>query len=700
MTTILPPWAGLSLGLSALLGAGASRAVAQEATRPPVAIAPLWPADQYQSGRATLELSLSRALDARTERLGLLIGTVDVSGLVDVRGQRVRYRASALRLPSGESEIIAYLVSASGNWQEIGRIPLKVRTRAGLDQGRVAMDLSSTGQLTQRAANGAASPRRGANQDLTLRLGAEGQMSRRGWTITSQANALGVTDQAQRLRWSELQAGAPAIDLSDYRIRITDGRSHVTVGSVTAGNHRHLLNNFQSRGIATALAPASFATFEAAALNGTNVVGWSNALGVMQPDHQVWSAALSMELVPSRPGAIHVRVSGLDGAVLPRTSINEAAVTDAEKTRGVGVEVTMSDPQQRIRFTGGFARSRYLNPADPLLRGSANLVPVRGTVRSARYADLGLQILRGLTLTDSIQATLAALLRHERVDPLYRTIGGNLQADVESNGLELTGSLRAVSLQGSASESHDNLAHIASILTTRTRTRGVIGALPVSALFGGGLGVWYWPTMNISWQLVRQFGEGLPTNGDFSASHIPDQMNRNESASLSWQRGGASLGYRWNRSSQDNRQTGRQQADFRAVVHGLTLSMTPVARLSSSLDLSAERQRNMESASTQSLERVGATAQCHLAHGTSLSGSLSQAWGRDPMSALRTRNTEHHLELSQGFTLYRRLDSGPQGRVYLRYARTRAALLPFETPSLVAPRMAWNLNAGGSLRLY
>lgn len=697
---VLQIWAGLCLAVCALLNARAF-AAAQDAGRGSLTILPGWSTDQFQSGRAPLELTLSRPLDAQAERLALVIGALDVSGLLEVRGQHVRYRPTAMRLPAGESEISAYVVSSSGAWQEIGRFPLKVRTRTGLDQGRVVptVDLSSTGQLDQRVAEGEPPPR-GAYQDLTLRLGFEGQMSRQGWRITTQANALGVTEQSQRLRWSELQGDAPAVDLSDYQIRLAEGRSHITLGSVTTGNHRYLLNNFGSRGFATALEAGSFATLDAAVLNGTNVVGWSNPFGLMRPAHQIVSASLSLELVPSRPGALQVGISGLDGSVLPLTSINQGAVSDAEKNRGLGLEVKLSDAQQRIRFTGGFARSRYVNPADPLLGGDTTLVPVQTTVRTARYADLGLQILRGLAVTQSIQATLGVALRHERVDPLYRSIGSFVQADVENNGLELTGALGALSLQGAASEARDNLADIASILTTRTRNRAVTGLLPLGALIGASQSVWYWPLLNVSWQRVRQFGEDLPTNGDFSASHVPDQMNINESASLSWNRGSASLSYRWNRSFQDNRQTGRERADFRAVVQGLTLSLTPAARLTSSLDLSAERQKNVESGTTQQLERLAASAQWQLARNTALSGSLSQSWGRDPWSAQRTRNTEHQLELAQGFTLYRRLDSGTQGRLFLRYARTRAALHPFETPSLVAPRITWSLNAGGSLRLY
>ena len=127
-------------------------------------------------------------------------------------------------------------------------------------------------------------------------------------------------------------------------------------------------------------------------------------------------------------------------------------------------------------------------------------------------------------------------------------------------------------------------------------------------------------------------------------------------------------------------------------MQNLTLSLLPGARLTSSVDLSSEQQKNVESGTTQKLQRLGASVQWQLLRNTAISGSFSQSWGRDGMSAQKTQHSEQQLELSQGFTIYRRLDSGTQGRIFLRYARTRAAVLPFETPSLLEPRITWTLN--------
>jgi hypothetical protein len=667
-----------------------------------LAVTPRWATDAFVGARTTLELELSRPLDGPRERLAVVIGTLDVSALVLVRGDRARYRPVAARLPSGANEVITYLVTREGEWREVGRAPLRVRSATGFESGAVvpSIDLSSTGQLDQSVAQGELPPERRTYQDLTLRLGLQGLAVRDGWQLSGQANAIGVTEEHQRLRFADLAGDAPAVDLSDYQLQVERGRARLTAGSVTAGKNRYLLNGFGSRGVSATLGLGPVATVDASFVNGTSVVGWSNFLGLSRSAHRIGAATVGLELLPSRPGAIHIDFSGVDASVLPVTSFNQGAATDAEESRGFGVQLALSDSRQRVRFAGGISRSRFDNPTDPLLTGDTSVVAVQTTTRRARYGELGLQLLQALPISPSVQASFGVAARHERIDPLYRSVGAAVQSDVESNGLDATGALGALSFQASLSNSRDNLAEIPSILTSRTRSRGLSAALPAGSLFRAGAGAWYWPALSWSWQSTRQFGEGVPANGDFSSSHVPDQRSTNHSASLAWARGTWSLTYRWNRSFQDNRQIDREQADFRAIVHGLSLALTPSARFMASTDLSVERQKSFETGVTQRLERLGGSAQWQVTRTTSVSGTLSQSWGFDPLAAQRTRNTEYQGELSQGFNLYRRLDSGTQGRLFVRYARTRAAFYPFQPVALLSPRTVWTLSAGGSLRVY
>ncbi|MFN0179908.1 MAG: hypothetical protein ACKVZ0_14005 [Gemmatimonadales bacterium] len=683
----------------ALRSPAAGQRPAQQASdsTPPVA-RPLWEVDRFVSSRFAVTFELDREVPT-TDRLALVIANTDVSAATALEGRRLRYRPTTWRLPSGASEAVAYLVRAAGQWIEIGRAPLKVLTRAGLERGSIvpSLDLSSTGQLDQSIDPGSP-PARRTYQDLTLRIGVENTVAKNGWEFAARGNAVGVSETEQRLRYG--QPSAPAVDLSDYRIQLSRRSARLTMGHVAVGANRYLMSGFSSRGLAAGLPLGSAATLDLGLVRGSSVVGWNNLLGLMEPDHRIAVGTLGVEVFPKRPGGLHLDVSGIDGSVLPQGGYNQGAATDAEESRGFGVQVSASDVKDRVRFSGGVARSRFVNPGDPLLFGDTTVVAVAPTTRTARYGELGLQFLRGVSLGKTTQASLGATLRHERVDPLFRSVGGSPQSDVENNGLELTGAIGPLSFQATATAARDNLGRIASILTSRTRTRGVNLAAPLGALLGAPPEAWYLPALTYSWQRTRQYGEGVPTNGDFSAGHVPDQWSIAQAGSAAWTGTRWSLSYRWNQSSQDNRQTGRERADFRGIVHGLSFALTGITGFTPSLETSVERQKNFESALTQRTERVGASAAAQLTRTTAFNGSLSQAWGFDPFGGRRTRNTEVQVELSQGLNLYRATAGGTQARLFVRYARARAAFLPIVATPGVAPAVRWTLNAGGSIRLY
>lgn len=692
--------AALSLGeLRAQTPPRAEPAATASDSTPPVATA-RWAADRVQASRSALELDLSRALGPG-ERLAMVIGNTDVSAGLELAGTRARFRPVGWRLPAGDAEVVTYLVDAAGGWREIGRAPLKVATRLGFERARVApsIDLNSTGQLDHSVDPGQV-PGRGAYQDLTVRIGIENSVAHRGWELQAQGNVVGVTQESQRLRWAARQIDAPALDLADYRVQVARGGVRLALGNVTAGANRHLINGFGSRGLSAGVRLGPVASFDAAVVNGSNVVGWSNPLGLARSDHRIALGTLSLELLPNRPGGLHVDVSGLDGSLLPETGFTQGAATDAEESRGFGFQVMASDARQRVRFSGGIARSRFVNPGDPLLFGDTAVVAVQPTTRSARYGELGLQLLQDLKLGGTTAASLAATVRHERVDPLYRSVGGYLQSDVQNDGLDLTGSVGALSFQAAATAARDNLGKLAAVLTSRTRTRSVSVAAPLGQLLGLPPTVWALPALNYSWQRTRQYGEGLPDEGGFQATHVPDQWSTAQTGSAAWSAPTWTLTYRWNQSFQDNRQTGRESADFRGIVHGVSLGLNAIRGLTPSLDVSVERQKNFESGLTQRTERFGGSAQAQLTRTTAFSGSVSEAWGFDPFADQRTRNTEFQVELSQGFNLYRRVDGGTQARVFVRYARTRASLLPTIPVSGLVPRVMWTFNAGGSIRLY
>lgn len=686
------------LAASSLAGQSPMPAASPDST--PLRAIARWDTSRFVGSRTTLSLELTRAL-AQGERLALLVGSSDVSGAVRVQGRRAEYAPAALRLPAGATEAIAYIVTAGGEWQEAGRAALRVRTRTGLDAGSFtpSADLASTGQLDQFVPEGAPPPERRTWQDLTLRLGVGGRAVRDAWEMTLQSNAVGASEETQRLRYADRQDRAPTLDLADYQLQLRRGPLRAAVGNLSVGANRYLLAGYGSRGVSAGVQLHPAVAIDAAAVNGTNVVGWDNLLGVSDGDHRMLTTGIAVEFVPSRPGAFHVDVQALDGSILPRTGFTQGAVTDAERSRGYGVQLSMSDASQRLRVGAGLSQSRFRNPSDPLLAGDTTVVAARSETRRARFGELGVQILRDLALFGSTRASLGATARHERIDPLYRSVGAFVQGDQQMDGGELTGSIGALSIQGALSRGRDNLADIPSILTTRTTRRAVSLAAPLHGLVGVSPRGWL-PMATFAWEGTAQAGDGVPTNSDFQASHVPDQVNRVRTASLSWSPSRMNISYRWNESLQDNRQPGRERADLRTRVHGVQFALNGIPRLTPALDGSVERQQLFETGAQLRTSRLGTLWQAQVTRTLAFNGNVSHMWNWDPFAQRRTRNLELQGELSQGFTVYRAADGGTQGRVFVRYARTRAAFYPLIPDATLVPQLLWTINAGSSFRFF
>lgn len=670
---------------------------AQQDSIPILKVTPNWPVDRFRDHDELLEFTLDRALTAG-ESLALVIGTLDVTSVTDVNGTRVRYRPLGSALSSGETPITVYVVREK-KWNEVAKLAVKVRNRLGLDEGRVlpTIDLSSAGELKRGGTD--TTSYNGNVQDATLRLGVESNLTRAPWGVLMQANALGVTKETDRLRFESMQSDAPVVDLTDYRFELQRGLSNLHIGNVRASGHPQLLQGFRSRGVGGALQLGRMASVEGNVMNGSNAVGWTNLTGLTESAHRLSTARVNLELLPSRPGAIHVDVIGLDGSVLPITNFNQGSVTDAEQSSGWGSQLALSSPAERFKFSGGIARSKFTNPIDPLLSGDTTIVAVRPTTRNARFGEVSAQLLQGFKVRDSVTSDFSITVRHERVDPLYRTLGASLQSDIESNTASLNGSVGALTLQGRVGRARDNLAQIPSILTTKTNQLSLNAALPLSAVVGPK-DAWYLPVLSIGRDGTHQFGDGLPTDGEFTISDVPDQASVNQTASAEWTRHETTFSWRLNKSTQDNRQPGRELADIDGTVHALSLGIMPISTLNLRLETSRERQKFAETSATQELDRIGAIVRWEINALTELSTNVSRATSLDGGAGIKTTNTELQLEASRAFTLYKLIDGKPQGRVFLRFARVLASQHPQFLGTILSRDLRWTLNAGGSVRFY
>jgi hypothetical protein len=682
---------------AALLAAALLLAASGAAAQDGITVTPSFDGTRWVSAGETIELTLGAPLAPGTGRIAVLIGHTDYSALFVPDGERLIYRPRRVPLPSGEHEVTVYLVSPDNQWREVGRHPLRVLAPGGFEQVELTprLTLNNKGQVAEGHDPATAAPARDDYQDFSLNTGFQTLNVRSGWSLRTQANFVGVSNRQEALRFGERQDDAPKFDLSDYLFTIDRGAVSLSLGHLAFGQNRHLVNGFGSRGLSAGARLGSVAQLTLAALNGNSIVGWSNPFGLSRNDHRVLGASLGLELVPGRPGLLNIELSALDGSLLPLAGFTQGVINDAEESRGGGVRVVASDPSQRVRVEAGFSRSRFTNPLDPALAQGAGVVAVDEVSRDARYVDATLSVLQGAPLAPSLPASLALTFRHERVDPLYRSVASYTRADVLQNTLELQAGLGPVSVLASHARTHDNLEAVASILTTRTRTTSVNAALPVSAIAGNR--AWL-PLLSYTVMRVHQFGDGVPPNSEFTPTHVPDQISLNHNIGVNWQAARWQAGYRLNLSDQDNRQLGRELADFANTTHNVTLGASPLASLSLLVDIGFETADNEEQSKQNRTRRYSASLDWRFTRTSALSASLMRTRLRDNPLTADQDVKDARVELSQRFPLLRLSQRSAPGQLFVRYNWQDSYVYNLLLPR--TERSNWSVSTGITLGLF
>lgn len=626
------------------------------------------PAEEFVERDHPVELGFSRSLDPAVERVAVFFGSTDVTDLFRREPDALRYDAAAAPLPSGEHELVVYQVSADGSWSEIARTPLRVVDRLGFatarwDQG---LALGLQGNLTETHDPADNAPPRDTYQDLTGELTVTSEHVRAGMGVTGQVKMLGVSYRNQALRFATRGEDAPKIDLSDYVVTWQQGDASLSLGHVGFGEQRHLIQGFNSRGTLFAYRPSERFDVSLAAVNGSSIVGWSNPFGLDQPDHRVLSATTGVEAF-RRPGAMRVELTWLGASALPQGNFNQGVVNDAEESRGVALRVLAGTAGRRLLLETGYARSRYHNPLDPTLAQGDELVPVTEETKDARYVQASAELLRDRKLFGTRTMTVGLAFRHERVDPLYQSIGAFARPDMLENQLDLRGAVAGIQVQTSQARSQDNLDDIPSILKTKTKRGSASIAMPVATVLGiqAPRAVWL-PQLHYGVDRTHQFGAGIPENGNFQPAHIPDQVSLVHTASAEWSWSRMSLGWGFNRSKQDNRQPGTESADFRNRSHNFSLGVTAHERLRLDFSLSLERGEALERDEVDKTRRWGVRGDWNPFDRSTLSVSWAATHLDGRNGILERDDTSLDAQFSSFVPYFDRFG----GQWFLRFSRT------------------------------
>ncbi len=628
-------------------------------------------ADAWHARDATIRLIPNRALAADEGRLAVLVGATDLTDLFEWRDHALVYHPRALALPAGEHDLTVFRVTADGEWHEAARTRLRILSDGGFQQASVSpqLDLQGTSTLDHRVEplGGGVAP----DDDASMNLVFNSTLVRNDWRFAARMHTLGVSAREKALRYGVEGDDAPLVDLADFSLRIDqpdEQRAYFELGHVSHGQHRHLMPGFASRGaiLGAPLGTAGAARF--AALSGTRIVGWNNFTGLEHSDHRILTAGLNWQLVPTRPGALSLDVDYLDGSLRPQSAFNTGSITDRETSQSWAVRAAGSTPRGRLRFDAGYAQSRFNNPFDPTLAFDLNVVPVREEQRAARYLDVSVDVLQN-RLVGSQPTQLSFALRHERVDPQYRTVAAYVQSDIDQNAIEMNGLWGPLQLQLAHARSEDNLDDLPSVLTTKSRRNSAALGLALSNLFVQPCTFTRWlPMVAYNFDRMHQFGTGVPINSGFNASHVPDQISARHGVSVNWQGNAWMFGYRADFSEQDSRQPGRERADFEHRIHGANLALSLHEALDVNFDLSFERSYSVEAARLDRTRNYAFGLAWRITRELHFAGTVALTESFDDAHTNENESTNFDLNLSYRVRWQSSTGRGIGGQLFVRYS--------------------------------
>lgn len=727
-----------------------------------------------------VELTLSRQPATAEGRIAVVIGSTDLTDLFVADGNSFRYSPKPVPLPTGENELVVYLVLSTGEWKPLASFKLKVVAKSDAStpviaeaaqtvngesvtqnaNGEQAVKTDQAAQAQTADASPAAAaqaepvkrrfgfdkfemtpqlnigvksqfaethfpdtnkPERPTFADATIQGTWKSEMTRGTMQMQQQFDFVGSSFRNEALRFAELGANARKIELSSYLMQFQHGTRKFNIGHTSFGAHRHLVNNFSSRGLTLAVPITNRFDVSVASMNSTNIVGFDNFWGLNNPRHRMFTGIIGFDVFSKRPGGLRFETGVSDAWFLSnRQNFTQGNINDSERSRGLSFRVLAKDKSERVRLDAGFTRSQFFNPNDPLLNQNVNnVVQSSITTRSARYADVSVDLLKEFSFkakkpaaanandaaaqavqTDpqtqasqnaqTVQVAQAAVepkklnltlnVRHERVDPLFRSIGAATQADLQQNVVELVGAYGELTFTAAHTRFNDNLAGIQTILRTNTRRDAFAVNTPLQNLFSNRPAVQpnpFLPRLGYVFERTRASADFIPIGGGFDQpGAIPDQANINQSVTAEWQFSKFRASYRLNHTLQDNRAVGRERADLQNFVHTASFGWNPLTTLELNLDVNFEDANNREQANTDRNLRFGFNATWQATSRQTFNAVLATVGAGDLLRTNDSRNREFDFQWNYRLTRENENKFKKVQMIYFirysnRFARTR-----------------------------
>ncbi len=650
-----------------------------------------------------ITIQFNRALTSVDGRPSIWIDKSDVTGLCTIQSDHITYPADIVSLPSGKHSVKVYFVQDNNTWDEVAEFPLNVTTIGGFEEitATPGLTLTNKGQLAEQKDPEEPVSERPTFQDITGQLNLKLLGKKNGWQIDAESQIMGVSFERDALRFRELEEDAPKIDLARYQINTKTGGTTLTAGHLQHGQHRHLLNGFRSRGLMYNQSVDDYLDISIAGTYASNAVGWSQFTGLTEPGHRIISGTIGFEAVETDPGALRLEGTAVFGSQKPRNSFNQEAILDSETSRGVGLKMLSSIWENRIRSEASLAMSSFRNPNDPQLSQDQELVPVFTENRLAWYGDISAQWIRNLELLTNVSLNLRTGYRFSRIDPLYEAVGIFVRGDIEEHQVNAVASAGPLNVSMEHRRSEDNLDNLPSVLKTLSRQNNFQMRLTTRNLFDRDSDIpgWLLPNLEYRFNYVHQFGAGVPPEGGFNESHVPDQINHLYQASAAWQNRKWSVSYRFQVSYQNNRQPGREGNDFVRTGHVASFRINPFSFVDIGTNLNYDLSENVAEQETEISRRLGFDLQLRPLKTLTMRSSYQPSRTFDRADTRLRTHTRLSLETTWRFEFMKNRSNPLDGSLYLRYSKQQNFLNdPFrEEPD---EDMIWTLQSGITLNLF
>ncbi len=536
------------------------------------------------------------------EQFQVLIGDHDVSSLFKFERQSLIF-AGGIPLPAGENELMVNQYKA-GEWQAIGSLNIQVMTRSGFKQAQWTpkLELNINSQRYERVSGDGTASERPTYADVSANIGLASHHENNSYVIDSNINLLAVSNRQQAIQFSDKGNQARKIDVVDYQVSVNKGNNKVSFGQVSYGNNALLVDNLSRRGVVWNYQNEAESSLSGAILNGTDIVGFNNFSGLADITEQ-YVKVLGFGFNTLTDSRVSLRLEGnyLDAQRTSASDFGVGEVRSAEKNQAIGFKLTANDSEGKLNAELTLGMSRYNNPIDNTLDFGEELVALKSKTAVAHNFTFSYILLQDWqTPWDSVVSfTINANMA--KTAPLYQTLTAFVQANVETKLVGAQYQLGSVSGSLSSQSSQDNLDNLVNILTTKTINNSFNSNIPLAKFFLGTettsvLSSWL-PGVDYSYQSTHQYAINSPDSaqsGFNGGSHLPDQQTTSHSLAANWQLAVNSISLSSNYSLQDNKQIGRENADFNSLQHALSFNLQQDDQTSWIFSISRNRQNDFE----------------------------------------------------------------------------------------------------------